>query len=100
MEAGEIFEFPFTIHQLSESFTRVGKISPTVSDTRLSRIGDIHQWTIRCDQALREPVVPRLWPKEIAEAHNQRADSLSGGIFQPLFQLNANSSLMRRCTLG
>src|SRR5262249_15017595 len=91
METGEVFEFAFTIHQLSEGFARVGKISPTMPDTRLPRIGDATQWTIRRDHALRKPVVPRLRAKEIAETHNQRAHSLPGGIFHPLFQLNTNS---------
>ena len=58
--------------------------------------GDALHRTIRADHPLREPVVPRLWAQEIAKAHNQRAHPLPRGIFESFFQLDANSSLVRR----
>src|SRR5215510_13195114 len=93
MKAGESLQFCFAIHQLSENLAGIWQISPLVRHTGFFWIGDARQWTIRCHHGLGKPVAARLRTKEVAEAHNQRANSLLGGVLQLLFELDPNFPL-------
>src|SRR5262245_36073228 len=93
MKAGESLQLCLAIHQLSENLAGIGQISPLVRDTGFSGIGDARQWTIRRHHGLGKPVASGLRAKEVAEAHNQRANSLPGGVLQLLFELDPNFSL-------
>src|SRR5215469_17445196 len=93
MKARESIQFSLAFHQLSENLAGIGQISPLVRDTGFSGIGDARQWTIRRNHGLGKPVASRLRTKEVAEAHNQRTNSLPGGVLQLLFELDPNLSL-------